>query len=84
MDAATVWLAVAADVLSEPDPLRARTVLTDALIARTDAGLVSRIALNDADPDEIDIAVVGHMFHPGPGLLPTATQVRGHPLSVSP
>jgi DNA-binding CsgD family transcriptional regulator len=81
MDAATVWLAVAADVLSEPDPLRARTVLTDALIGRTDAGLVSRIALNDADPDEIDIAVVGHMFHPGPGLLPTATQVRGHPLS---
>lgn len=81
MDAATVWLAVAADVLAEPDGVRARQVLTDALIARTSAGLVSRIALSDADPDEIDIAVVGDMFHPGPDLLPTAAQVRGHPLT---
>jgi DNA-binding CsgD family transcriptional regulator len=81
MDAATAWLAVAADVLAEPDPVRARQTLTDALIARTDAGLVSRIALSHADPDGIDIAVVGEMFHPGPDLLPTAAQVRGHPLT---
>ena len=81
MDASTIWLAVAADILAEPDPVCAHRMLTDALIARTDAALVSRIALSDADSDQIDIAVVGEMFHPGPDLLPTAAQVRGHPLT---
>ncbi|MDT0180167.1 helix-turn-helix transcriptional regulator [Microbacterium sp. ARD31] len=81
MDRATAWLAVAADVLAQQSHADATDILTTALIARTNAGLVSRIRLSATDPDRIDISVSGCMFQPGPTSWPTAAQVRGHPMA---
>ncbi|GAB3602464.1 helix-turn-helix transcriptional regulator [Microbacterium aureliae] len=81
MDAMGTWLTVAADVLAEPDPAEATAMLTRQLVATTHAGLVSRITLDAADPDRIDISVSGVMYHPGPELWPTAAQVRRHPIA---
>lgn len=76
------WLGTAADVLAEADPVRARSLLTDALVERTHAGLVSRITLSDRDPLHVEMEVSGSMYHPGPEMWPGATQIRAHPLNA--
>lgn len=70
---------VVADVLNEPDVCAARTLLAEALLASTGTEMATRVSLRRGRPDAV-LRIHGHGFRPPAELLPSAAQIRDHPL----
>ncbi|MCR8671080.1 LuxR C-terminal-related transcriptional regulator [Agrococcus sp. HG114] len=70
---------VVADVLNEPDVRAARTLLAEALLASTGTEMATRVSVRRGRPDAV-LRIHGHGFRPPAELLPSAAQIREHPL----
>jgi DNA-binding CsgD family transcriptional regulator len=67
-----------ADVLSEPDVDAARDRLAAALLAATGAELAARVSVGALG--DVALHLHGRFAHPDPASLPSAADIRRHPL----
>lgn len=71
--------AAVADVLNEHDVDRARALLAEALMRATDTEMATRVTVRRGRPDAV-LRIHGHGFRPATEQLPSAAEVRNHPL----
>lgn len=68
-----------ADVLNEHDVDRARALLAEAVMRATGTEMATRVTVRRGRPDAV-LRIHGHGFRPASEQLPSAAEVRNHPL----